>query len=63
MNLVLFFGILLVTAVAMVVLVYIFLNKMSENLSKQGDKEIRHLQFELKKQRQEFFLPNRLEAY
>jgi hypothetical protein len=63
MNLVLFFGILLVTAVAMVLLVYIFLNKMSENLSKQGDKEIRHLQFELKKQRQEFFLPNRMEAY
>ena len=63
MNLVLFLGILLVTAIAMVVLVYIFLNKMSENLSKQGDKDIRHLQFELKKQRQEFFLPNRVEAY
>jgi hypothetical protein len=63
MNLVLFFGILLVTAASMVVLVYIFLNKMSENLSKQGDKEITQLQFELKKQRQEFFLPNRVEAY
>ena len=63
MNLVLFFGILLVTAASMVVIVYVFLNKMSENISKQNEKEIRHLQFELKKQRQEFFLPNRVEAY
>lgn len=63
MNLVLFFGILLVTSASMVVVVYVFLNKMSDNLSKQNEKEIRHLQFELKKQRQEFFLPNRVEAY
>jgi hypothetical protein len=39
-----------------VYLVYLFLNK-------QGEKETRHLQYELKKQRQEFFLPARLEAY
>lgn len=63
MNLMLFFGILVVTAGAMVAIVYFFLNKMSENLSKQNEKEVRHLQFELKKQRQEFFLPNRVEAY
>jgi len=63
MNLILFLAILIVTAGAMVVIVYLFLNKMSENLSKQNEKEVRHLQFELKKQRQEFFLPNRVEAY
>jgi hypothetical protein len=63
MNLMLFFGILVVTAGAMVAIVYFFLNKMSENIAKQNEKEVRYLQFELKKQRQEFFLPNRVEAY
>jgi hypothetical protein len=63
MNLMLFFGILVVTAGAMVAIVYFFLNKMSENIAKQNEKEVRYLQFELKKQRQEFFLPNRIEAY
>lgn len=32
-------------------------------LRKDGDKEMRSLQIELKKQRQEYFLPNRVEAY
>jgi hypothetical protein len=32
-------------------------------LKKQGEKEITNVKLELKKSRQEFFLPNRLEAY
>lgn len=32
-------------------------------LRKQSEKEIRHLQFELKKERQKFFLPTRVDAY
>jgi len=32
-------------------------------LRKDGEKEMRNLQIELKKQRQEYFLPNRVEAY
>lgn len=32
-------------------------------LSKQSEKEVRHLQIELKRTRQEFFLPSRLDAY
>lgn len=32
-------------------------------LRKENDKELRNMQIELKKQRQEFFLPNRVEAY
>lgn len=32
-------------------------------LRKQGEKEVRHLQIELKRSRQEFFLPMRVEAY
>ncbi len=32
-------------------------------LKKQGEKEVRHLQIELRKERQNFFLPSRLESY
>lgn len=32
-------------------------------LRRESDKEVRSVQVELKKQRQEFFLPNRVEAY
>lgn len=32
-------------------------------LKKQGEKEVRHLQIELKRSRQEFFLPMRVDAY
>lgn len=32
-------------------------------LRKEGEKELRNVQIELKKQRQDFFLPNRVEAY
>lgn len=32
-------------------------------LRRESDKEVRSVQIELKKQRQEFFLPNRVEAY
>lgn len=32
-------------------------------LRKENEKELRNMQIELKKQRQEFFLPNRVEAY
>lgn len=56
MQLALFALILLLVATAIVVVVYFFLNK-------QGEKEVRYLQGELKKQRQEYFLPTRLEAY
>lgn len=56
MHLLVFTGILVVMATAIVAVVYFF-------LTKQGEKEVRYLQMELKKQRQEFFLPGRLEAY
>ncbi len=56
MKLVVFLGILLVTSAALVYVVYLFLKK-------QGEKELIYLQGELKKQRQEYFLPTRLEAY
>lgn len=56
MKLVVFLGILLVTSAALVYIVYLFLKK-------QGEKELIYLQGELKKQRQEYFLPTRLEAY
>ena len=32
-------------------------------LKKQGEKEVRHLQIELRKERQNFFLPSRVESY
>jgi hypothetical protein len=56
MKLVVFLGILIVTSAALVYIVYLFLKK-------QGEKELIYLQGELKKQRQEYFLPTRLEAY
>ena len=56
MKLLIFLGILLVTAASLVYIVYLFLKK-------QGEKELIYLQGELKKQRQEYFLPTRLEAY
>lgn len=56
MKLVIFLGILIVSSAALVYVVYLFLKK-------QGDKELIYLQGELKKQRQEYFLPTRLEAY
>lgn len=56
MNLFLFLAILTVTAGAIVTVVYFFLQKQSE-------REMRNIHIELKKQRQEFFLPNRVEAY
>ncbi|MFM7681699.1 MAG: hypothetical protein ACKO7P_03025 [Bacteroidota bacterium] len=56
MKLVIFLGIIVVTSAALVFVVYLFLKK-------QGEKELIYLQGELKKQRQEYFLPTRLEAY
>jgi hypothetical protein len=56
MKLLIFLGILLVTAASLVYIVYLLLKK-------QGEKELIYLQGELKKQRQEYFLPTRLEAY
>ncbi len=56
MKLFIFLGILVVTSAALVYVVYLFLKK-------QGEKELIYLQGELKKQRQEYFLPTRLEAY
>ena len=56
MKLFIFLGILLVTSAALVYVVYLFLKK-------QGEKDLIYVQGELKKQRQEYFLPTRLEAY
>lgn len=56
MKLVVFLGILIATSAALVYVVYLFLKK-------QGEKELIYWQGELKKQRQEYFLPTRLEAY
>jgi hypothetical protein len=56
MDLLIFLGVLLVTAGSIVFIAYLFLKK-------QGEKELIYLQGELKKQRQEYFLPTRLEAY
>ena len=56
MKLLIFLGILLVTAASLVYIVYLFLKK-------QGEKDLIYVQAELKKQRQEYFLPTRLEAY
>ena len=54
----LFLHIILVTipALAVLAVVYLFLKKT-------GEKEIRHLQIELKRQRQKYFLPMRVDAY
>ena len=56
MKLFFFLGVLIVTSASIVYIVYLFLKK-------QGEKEMIFLQGELKKQRQEYFLPTRLEAY
>jgi len=56
MELFILLGIFVVTSAALVYVVYLFLKK-------QGEKELIYLQGELKKQRQEYFLPTRLEAY
>ena len=56
MKMFVFLGILIVTCSALVYVIYLFLKK-------QGEKELIYLQGELKKQRQEYFLPTRLEAY
>ena len=56
MKLFIFLGFLIVTSAALVYVVYLFLKK-------QGEKDLIYLQGELKKQRQEYFLPMRLEAY
>ena len=50
------FLITVVSCSSLVIIVYLFLKK-------QGDKEIIKLRTELHKQRQDFFLPSRLDAY
>ena len=50
------FLITVVSCSSLVIIVYLFLKK-------QGDKEIVKLRTELHKQRQDFFLPSRLDAY
>lgn len=56
MELFIFLGILITVSATLVYIVYLFLKK-------QGEKELIYFQGELKKQRQEYFLPTRLEAY
>jgi hypothetical protein len=56
MEILLHIALVTVPAGAVFATVYLFLKKQSE-------REIRHLQIELKKERQQFFLPNRVEAY
>lgn len=56
MEIVLQLALIIIPAGAVFATVYLFLKKQSE-------KEIRHLQIELKKERQNFFLPSRVESY
>ena len=56
MNVILQILILLITAFGIIYTVYLFLNK-------QNSRELNQLKTELKKDRQNFFLPNRVEAY
>lgn len=49
-------ALIILPAGAVFATVYLFLKKQSE-------REIRHLQIELKKERQQYFLPNRVDAY
>ncbi|MDG1351105.1 MAG: hypothetical protein P8P80_08430 [Crocinitomicaceae bacterium] len=56
MSTLIFFLITVVSCSSLVALVYLFLKK-------QGDKDVIKLRTELHKQRQEFFLPSRLDAY
>jgi hypothetical protein len=56
MEILLHIALVILPAGAVFATVYLFLKKQSE-------REIRHLQIELKKERQQFFLPNRVEAY
>jgi hypothetical protein len=51
-----FLTILGITSISIIIIVYLFLKRQSQ-------KEQVNLEVELKKQRQEFFLPNRVEAY
>ena len=56
MNLAIQLLILIITVFGIILTVYLFLNK-------QTSKELSELKLELKKDRQNFFLPNRVEAY
>jgi len=56
MESVLFISILLITNISFFLVIYLFLKK-------QSDKEVVQLKLELRKDRQNFFLPNRVEAY
>ncbi len=51
-----FLAILGSTSISIIIIVYLFLKRQSQ-------KELVNLEVELKKQRQEFFLPNRVDAY
>ena len=56
MDLILQIALIILPAGAVFLTVVLFLRRQSE-------KEVRHLQFELKKERQAYFLPNRVDAY
>jgi hypothetical protein len=56
MDILLHLILIIVPSVAIIYTVYLFLKKQSE-------KDLIHLKLELKKERQNFFLPSRLEAY
>lgn len=56
MEIVLHLALIIIPAGAVIFTVWLFLKK-------QQEKEVKHLQIELKKERQKFFLPNRVEAY
>lgn len=56
MEIVLHLALIIIPAGAVIFTAWLFLKK-------QQDKEVKHLQIELKKERQKFFLPNRVEAY
>jgi hypothetical protein len=56
MEIILQLALIIIPAGGVIATAYLFLKKQSE-------KEIRHLQIELKKERQNFFLPSRVESY
>jgi hypothetical protein len=55
-DLILHIALVVLPAAAVLLMAYFFLKK-------QADKEIRHLQIEMKKERQTYFLPMRVDAY
>lgn len=52
-----------IALLAMVIVVYVMMNKQQGITSQLIERDVRNIKLELKKDRQTFFLPHRLEAY